>query len=102
MDKRNDTLVYGVSGALEFLEALSDKTRQRILAIFVRLPECRVTEIAARFELSRPTISHHLSVLRKARVLVSRREGTEVYYSFNKDYVVGTLEKIRKRLEGYR
>ena len=39
-----------------------------------------VGEIAAHFQLSRPAISHHLKVLKDARILKSQKRATEVYY----------------------
>ena len=56
--------------------------------------ELNAGQIAQYFELSRPTISHHLNVLRRARLLKARKEGKEMYYSLERDYVVETLESI--------
>ena len=77
---------------LDLLNALSDATRQEILKVITCQNEICVNEIAANFDLSRPTISHHLNLMRRVKLLNSRKEGKEIYYSFNKFYVIKTLE----------
>mgnify|MGYP000440010494 CR=1 FL=1 len=65
-----------------FFAALGDETRQQI---FLALLEhetvgMRVPEITRRTHLSRPAVSHHLRILKKSGIIISRREGKEVYY----------------------
>lgn len=83
----------------DFLSALSDKTRQEIITFFYGTEEACVSEIASRFTLSRPAISHHLILMRKAKILNSRKEGKEMYYSFNKEYVVTQLENLTRLIK---
>lgn len=78
---------------LDFLQALSDETRQQII-LLVGMGEMNAGQIAQYFELSRPTVSHHVNVLRRARLLKARKDGKEMYYSLNREYVVDTLETI--------
>ena len=82
----------------DFFNVLSDKTRQDIIMIFSTKKEVGVTEIAENFALSRPTISHHLNLMRRAKFLNSRKEGKEIYYSLNKEFVINLLESIVKNL----
>ena len=66
----------------KFFKALSDGTRQEIL----RLLEGRqrtVGEIVGNFNLSQPTISRHLSVLKEADLVVDQRQGQNVIYRLN-------------------
>lgn len=84
---------------LELLSALSDKTRQEIIIIFTTQKELCVKDIAKNFTLSRPTISHHLNVMRRAKILNSRKEGKEIYYSFNKVYVTKLMKEIINNLK---
>lgn len=79
---------------LELLRALSDKTRQEIVMIFADKKDVCVTDIAKKFTLSRPTISHHLNLMKRAKLLNSRKEGKEVYYSLNKEYVIKLMSSI--------
>ena len=58
---------------------LGDATRLRILWLLCHCEEC-VSNIAAAMEMSDPAVSHHLKLLRGSGLIVSRREGKEVYY----------------------
>src|SRR3954467_4694498 len=59
--------------------AIAEPRRRQILAL-VRDAERSAGEIAAEFEISRPAISQHLTVLREAGLLSERREGTSRLY----------------------
>src|ERR1700745_3760880 len=60
--------------------ALSDPTRVAIVNRLASIEECCVCDLNAAFELSQPTISHHLKVLREAGLVESTRRGTWAYY----------------------
>lgn len=62
-----------------FLVALGDPTRQQILMALSR-ERLNVGELAERFPLSRPAMSHHLKVLTDAGVLACERDGRERVY----------------------
>ena len=63
-------------------KALSDPVRLRLLSLIASHPggEACVCEISATFDVSQPTISHHLKLLRAAGLLDCERRGTWVYY----------------------
>ncbi|WP_374021453.1 ArsR/SmtB family transcription factor [Mycobacterium sp. HNNTM2301] len=63
-------------------KALGDPVRLRLLSLIASHPggEACVCEISATFDLSQPTISHHLKLLRAAGLLDCERRGTWVYY----------------------
>lgn len=63
-------------------KALSDPVRLRLLSLVASHSggEACVCDLSAGFELSQPTISHHLKVLREAGLLSSERRGSWVYY----------------------
>jgi ArsR family transcriptional regulator len=63
-------------------KALSDPVRLRLLSLIASYPggEACVCEISATFDVSQPTISHHLKLLRSAGLLGCERRGTWVYY----------------------
>ncbi len=84
---------------MQMLRALSDETRQRIIALFSRHKELCVSDIAENFSLSRPTISHHLNLMKRSRLLNARKEGKEIYYSFNKVYVTKLLTAVLDSLK---
>lgn len=85
---------------LDLLNALNDPTRQEIIFLFQKQPEFCVNDIARQFSLSRPAISHHLNLMKRAKILSSRKEGKEVYYSFNKEHVLNTLGMLTNYLKG--
>ncbi len=58
---------------------LSDSTRLRLFWILCHTEEC-VINLAAIMDMSSPALSHHLTKLREASLITSRREGKEVYY----------------------
>ena len=60
--------------------ALSDPTRVAIVNRLASTEECCVCDLNATFDLSQPTISHHLRVLRDAGLVESSRRGTWAYY----------------------
>lgn len=66
----------------KFFKALSDQTRREILRLLERHPRS-VGEIVDNFELSQPTISRHLSVLREADLVIDQRRGQHVIYRLN-------------------
>jgi len=86
--------------------ALADETRREILAL-LRQGSLPAGEIAAAFQLSKPTISHHLKVLEGAELVRSERRGTSIVYTLQTnvleelargllDLAVGTARKKRR------
>lgn len=63
-------------------QALSDPTRREILRM-LRERDLTAGEIADRFNISRPSISHHLSVLKNANLVLDDRQGQFIFYSLN-------------------
>lgn len=64
------------------LKALNDPIRREILEM-LKKGDLTAGEIASAFEVSKPTISHHLDLLRQAELVVSIKKGQYVYYSLN-------------------
>lgn len=63
----------------ELFSMLSDPTRLKTFWILCHSEEC-VINLSAIMNMSSPAVSHHLRQLKKAELIVSRREGKEVYY----------------------
>lgn len=61
--------------------ALGDDTRQQIMFLLANNEELSVAELAARTDLSRPAVSHHLKVLKDAGLVYVRRSGVKLYYT---------------------
>lgn len=63
-------------------KALNDATRREILEL-LKEKDLTAGEIADKFSISKPSISHHLDLLRQAGLVVSVKEGQFIYYSLN-------------------
>ncbi len=63
-------------------KALSDNTRREILHMLTK-GDLTAGEIAAKFKLSKATISHHLGVLKEAELILNQRRGNYIVYSLN-------------------
>jgi len=63
-------------------KALADPTRRRILRMLSD-GEMSAGEIAGRFDITAPSMSHHFGVLKNADLVSTRREGQQIYYSIN-------------------
>ncbi|WP_166741606.1 metalloregulator ArsR/SmtB family transcription factor [Cumulibacter soli] len=65
-------------------KALANAVRLQIVSLVAAAPQGQVSagEIVDQFDLSQPTISHHLRVLREAGVLTTHKSSTFVYYRF--------------------
>ena len=63
-------------------KALNDPTRREILEL-LKEKDLTAGEIADQFNISKPSISHHLDLLRQAGLVVSVKEGQFMFYSLN-------------------
>ena len=70
--------------------ALSSTHRRRILA-YLAEAELTAGEIAARFKMSKPAVSQHLSVLENAGLIASDKRGQFVHYRLVRDHLANTL-----------
>jgi len=67
-----------------FAKAIADETRQKIMS------ECccswiSVSEIVEKMDVSQPTVSHHLAILREAGLVEVREEGKQTFYTLNQE-----------------
>ncbi|MCR5775786.1 MAG: metalloregulator ArsR/SmtB family transcription factor [Lachnospiraceae bacterium] len=69
----------GFSVASEIFKLLGDTTRVKLFWLLCHTEEC-VADLAAIMNMSSPAVSHHLRFLKTAGLVVSRREGKEVFY----------------------
>jgi DNA-binding transcriptional ArsR family regulator len=70
-----------------FAKAISDDTRQKIMSACCCC-ELSVGEIVEKLDVSQPTVSHHLAILRDAGLVRIREEGKQTFYTLNQDQVV--------------
>jgi ArsR family transcriptional regulator, arsenate/arsenite/antimonite-responsive transcriptional repressor len=70
--------------------ALADPTRREILRL-LRGGERTAGDLAERFDLTKPSMSHHFAVLKDADLLTSRRDGQQIWYGLNTTVVQDLL-----------
>lgn len=74
------------SRVAELFKAFSDPTRVKIIAVLVDR-EQNVGEIASAVGMSESAVSHHLSGLRQLRLVRSRRDGRQIFYTLDDEHV---------------
>ncbi|RJR32131.1 ArsR family transcriptional regulator [Candidatus Parcubacteria bacterium] len=77
-------------------QALSDKTRRQILEL-LKKKDLAVNEIAVNFDITLPSLSHHLNTLKNANLVTTRRKGQQIIYSLN----LSVFEEISKDLYNF-
>jgi len=67
----------------EVFKALNDPIRRKILELLKKNGDMSAGAIAAQFDISKPSISHHLDLLKQAGLVEVMRDGQFLYYSLN-------------------
>ena len=62
--------------------ALADPTRRKILTL-LKAQDLNAGEIAEQFNMTKPSISHHLSILKQAELVSAQKQGQNIVYSLN-------------------
>ncbi len=75
-------LIYKEVGVNDVFKALADPTRRKILEL-LSVRDMNAGEIADYFNISKPSISHHLSILKNAELIIDTRLGQNIMYSLN-------------------
>ena len=76
-----------------FAKALADETRQKIMALCC-CEWLSVNEIVEKTNVTQPTVSHHLAILREAGLVNARAEGKQTFYTLNQDRVVACCGQL--------
>ena len=69
--------------ASKLLKLLSEESKLRIMLLLAKKGPCAVSEISETLELNQPTASHHLSLLRNADMVTTKRDGKNIFYDIN-------------------
>ena len=80
-------------------KALNDNTRRGIIQL-LKTGDMTAGEIADQFDISKPSISHHLDLLKQADLVTSVKKGQFIYYSLNTtvvDEIVTWLLKLKNK-----
>ena len=64
-------------------KALSDKTRREILTLLKEEGRLSAGDIAGHFNMTQATVSHHLSILTSAGLIIDEKQGKYIYYEIN-------------------
>ena len=84
---------------LDFIKAIASESRMKILLLFLDGQERTVNQIAQAVGLGQPTTSEHLTIMKHSGVLVSTKEGKEVYYRPDRGQIVRFLEALSTTLQ---
>lgn len=82
-------------------KALADPTRRKILEL-LKKRDMNAGEIAAEFNMTKPSISNHLNILKQADLVDSEKQGQNVMYSIKTSVIedmLSTLSNLTKRNE---
>lgn len=81
-EERMQNIVAGFENCRHAFSAIGDETRQLILLTLLQGDSngIRVGDIANNIHLTRPSVSHHLQILKEAGIVAMRKEGTKNFY----------------------
>jgi ArsR family transcriptional regulator len=82
--------------AVLFGKALADETRQKIMKL-VCCYWLSVNEIVAQLNVTQPTVSHHLAILREVRLVRVREAGRQTFYTLNRERVAFCCGRLMTR-----
>nr|WP_315256805.1 autorepressor SdpR family transcription factor [uncultured Flavobacterium sp.] len=77
----------------DIFKALNDATRREILEL-LKKKNLSAGEIADQFNMSKPSISHHLDILKRADLITSEKSGQFIFYSINTTIMEDVLQWI--------
>ena len=86
-----------IAGVSDALKQLGDPSRLRIFWLLCHCEEC-VLNIASLVNMSSPAVSHHLRLLKSSGLIVSRRDGKEMYYRTADTELAQVLHHMIKKL----
>jgi DNA-binding transcriptional ArsR family regulator len=81
---------------VDFAKALADETRQKIMHLCC-CRELKVNDIVEALEVSQPTVSHHLKILKGAGLVTARRRGREIYYTLRQARLAQACCQVAER-----
>jgi len=85
-------------GSNNTFRALADPTRREILGL-LRQGEMTAGALAEKFDMTKPSMSHHFAVLKDADLVTSRREGQQIWYGLNTTVVQDVMAWAMRLIE---
>lgn len=89
-----------VSSVVKFLKIIAEENRIKILCMLREGEKC-VCDIWQFLGLPQNLVSHHLKMLKDAKLIESRKEGLKVYYSINKSVALKYNSSLNRLLQSY-
>lgn len=86
--------MFDIQKITHLLTALGEPARLEIIYQLAQQEQMNVGDLASKFRLSRPTISHHLKILKDVGVVQSEKRGQEAYYWVNQDALILGLQQV--------
>ncbi|MDP4086823.1 MAG: autorepressor SdpR family transcription factor [Bacillota bacterium] len=77
----------------EVFKALADPTRRKILDL-LKEQDLTAGDIADHFDISKPSISNHLKILKSAELVMDEKKGQYIFYSLNSTILQGVIKWI--------
>ena len=84
------------SDSLAFGKAMADGTRQRIMGLLCCRELCVSDLVDELGDVSQPTVSHHLQILKQAGLVDTRREGKQIYYTLRQETIADCCRFIAR------
>jgi len=85
--------------SLPMLSALGDKNRQKLIMLMLQPSPKSVKELTDETQLSRPSISHHLKILKSAGLIEQTKQGTRIYYRPVAGAHVNRIKQLLEEIE---
>jgi DNA-binding transcriptional ArsR family regulator len=82
---------------VKIFKALADETRQDIMELLSE-EEMNVTDICSEFDISQPTVSHHLQILKNSELVAARKEGKNIYYYVRQEIVSDVFGRAVRKM----
>lgn len=89
---------HAAAHVAELFRAFSDTSRVRIISALLR-SEMNVSALSEAVRLSESAVSHHLRGLRQMRLVVSRKNGKEVYYRVEDEHIIHLFQQGVKHVQ---
>ena len=82
----------------ELFRAFSDTSRVRIFSVILE-QEMNISALAELVGVTESAVSHHMRSLRQMRLVNSRRDGKEVYYSVDDPHIIAVFQQVVRHVK---
>jgi ArsR family transcriptional regulator, arsenate/arsenite/antimonite-responsive transcriptional repressor len=79
-------MIHQTPTTVTFVKAIADETRQQIMRLCC-CTEISVGDIVDALQVSQPTVSHHLAILKTAGLVKTRRDGKQIFYTLDQEKI---------------